>query len=241
MVSHKVKSRVALGVCGALLVIAGMLAWTLWSMEQAGNPSPGGDNGNRQVQVDPYGFPEVDWDYWKSVNPDVIGWVTVPGTNIDSPIVQAHSDDPEYYLHHDVYRKYNVYGCPYLDAGCEQAGLKSQNAVVFGHHMNDQTVFSAFSKYTDAAFAKANSKILLQEPDSKRIVSVKLAGMINAGSDKSKRTSFTDAADFNRWYMERVEAADVVLDKGVPTRNLTFVTCSYNRWKNERTLVLASE
>lgn len=98
MVSHKVKSRVALGVCGALLVIAGMLAWTLWSMEQAGNPSPGGDNGNRQVQVDPYGFPEVDWDYWKSVNPDVIGWVTVPGTNIDSPIVQAHSDDPEYYL-----------------------------------------------------------------------------------------------------------------------------------------------
>ena len=191
MISHKVKSRIAMWICGILLVAAGILGYTLWSMEQAGNPSPGGEA--REVPLDPYGFPEVDWDYWRSVNPDVIGWVTVPGTNIDSPIVQAHSDDPEYYLHHDVYGKYNVYGCPYLDAGCEAEGFKSYNSVVFGHHMNDQTVFSAFSKYTDADFAKSNNKVLLQMPGEKHVLNVKLAEIINAGTDKSKRTSFTDA------------------------------------------------
>ena len=239
MISHKVKSRIAIGICGILLVAAGILGFTLWSMEQAGNPSPGGEA--REVSLDPYGFPEVDWDYWKSVNPDVIGWVTVPGTNIDSPIVQAHSSDPEYYLHHDVYGKYNVYGCPYLDAGCETEGFKSYNSVIFGHHMNDQTVFSAFSKYTDAAFAKENGKVLLQTPDEKHVLSVKLAEMINAGTDRSKRTSFVDTADFGRWYAERAQSADVVIDSSVPVRNYTFVTCSYNRWKNERTLVFASE
>lgn len=101
MISHKVKSRIAMGICGILLVAAGVLGFTLWSMEQAGNPSPGGEA--REVSLDPYGFPEVDWDYWKSVNPDVIGWVTVPGTNIDSPIVQAHSDAPECHPHHPTW------------------------------------------------------------------------------------------------------------------------------------------
>lgn len=239
MISHKVKSRIAMWICGILLVAAGILGYTLWSMEQAGNPSPGGEA--QEVSLDPYGFPEVDWEYWKSVNPDVIAWVTVPGTNIDSPIVQAHSDDPEYYLHHDVYGKYNVYGCPYLDAGCEAEGFKSYNSVVFGHHMNDQTVFSAFSKFTDKSFAQDNGKVLLQMPGEKHILSVKLADVINAANDKSKRTGFTDNADFAKWYGERVDAADMVLDAAVPSRNVTFVTCSYNRFKNERTLVFASE
>lgn len=111
MTSHRVKSRIGGLVCASLLALAGILGFTLYSMEQSGNPDP---VPGKAVALDPYGFPEVDWDYWRSVNPDVIGWVTVPGTNIDSPIVQAHSDDPEYYLHHDVYRKYNVYGCPTL-------------------------------------------------------------------------------------------------------------------------------
>ena len=78
-------------------------------------------------------------------------------------------------------------------------------------------------------------------PGEKHILSVKFAEMINAGTDKSKRTSFTDAADFGRWYAERAQSADVVIDSSVPVRNYTFVTCSYNRWKNERTLVFASE
>ena len=238
MTSHRVKSRIGGLVCASLLALAGILGFTLYSMEQSGNPDP---VPGKAVSLDPYGFPEVDWEYWKSVNPDVIAWVTVPGTNIDSPIVQAHSSDPEYYLHHDVYGKYNVYGCPYLDSGCEAEGFKSYNSVIFGHHMNDQTVFSAFSKYTDADFAKENGKVLLQMPGEKHILSVKLAEMINAGTDRSKRTSFVDAADFGRWYAERADAADMVLDAAVPSRNVTFVTCSYNRWKNERTLVFASE
>lgn len=78
-------------------------------------------------------------------------------------------------------------------------------------------------------------------PGEKHILSVKLADVINAANDKSKRTGFTDNADFAKWYGERVDAADMVLDAAVPSRNVTFVTCSYNRFKNERTLVFASE
>ena len=80
------------------------------------------------------GFPTVDWAYWQGVNPDVIGWITVPGTTINSPIVQAPTDDPDFYLSHDVYGNYNIYGAIYLDAECAEAGLDSRNAVILGHH-----------------------------------------------------------------------------------------------------------
>ena len=66
-------------------------------------------------------------------------------------------------------------------------------------------MFSAFSKYTDADFAKENGKVLLQTPDEKHVLGVKFAEIINAGTDKSKRTSFIDAADFGRRYAERAQ------------------------------------
>ena len=93
----------------------------------------------------------------------MIGWVTVPGTNIDQPIVQAHADDPTYYLHHDIYKNYNIYGCPYLDSECEELGFESKNAVIFGHHMNDGSIFSAFAEYSDQEYAEEHQKILLQD------------------------------------------------------------------------------
>ena len=69
------------------------------------------------------GAPTVDWEFWLSVNPDIVAWVSVPGTDIDYPVVQASADDPTFYLDHDVYRCWNPYGCPYLDAGCAGRGL----------------------------------------------------------------------------------------------------------------------
>lgn len=235
---RRTKGRIAGGLALVILLIAGLLAFFLMQMAESGNPSPSGKAG--KVKVDKDDFPEVDWAYWKKVNPDVIGWVSVPGTNISSPIVQAHESDPEYYLHHDVYGKYNVYGCPYLDAKCTD-GLESQNAVVFGHHMNDQTVFSAFSKYSSKDFASKHERILVQVPDGKATVKAKLAKVINGKTDKSKRTIFSSREDFEGWYSKVADSANVKLDTTVPERTFTFVTCSYSRFANERTLVFASK
>ena len=76
-------------------------------------PSPR-SGAERTAPSEEAAFPEVDWSYWQEVNPDVVGWVTVPGTGIDHPVVQASAEDPEFYLTHDVYRKRSVYGCPFL-------------------------------------------------------------------------------------------------------------------------------
>ena len=136
----KTKSTIAFIVAGILLAAcigaAGLLVQSR-SAATSFDPSP-----SLTVEDAEDGFPAVDWEYWQDVNPDVIGWVTVPGTPIDYPIVQAHADAPTWYLSHDVYGNWNIYGCPYLDADCEEEGFDSRVAYVFAHHMDDGSMFA---------------------------------------------------------------------------------------------------
>lgn len=239
----RTKARMALAA-GALLVMAGTIlgAW-LWCQERAATdpaPSPLEADGGRAAADD--GFPEVDWGYWQSVNPDVIGWVTVPGTNIDQPIVQAPADDPTYYLSHDVYRSWSVYGCPYLDAGCAEEGFDSPVALVFGHHMSDGSMFSEFAKYSSSTFAEEHAAILLQTPTRKMRLAVIAADVVNTWSE-SKQIEFKDSASYEEWLADLLAGADVVVGgESAGTAGVkAFCTCSYGPWSgHERTIAYAA-
>lgn len=197
-------------------------------------------------QVYDDGFPVVDWTYWQSINPDVIGWVTVPGTVIDYPIVQAPTDDPDYYLKHDVYGEENFYGCPYLDAACAEEGFDSQVCYIFGHHLDDGSMFSAFGSYSDKTFAEDHREVLLQTPSQKYRLQVVASDVINAGT-AHKKVDFSVRSDYEQWSKEAIENADMcllsgdheqnALTEGLKSGTKVFVTCSYTTWRNERTLV----
>jgi len=179
----------------------------------------------------------IDWDYWLSVNPDIIGWIVVPGTAIDYPIVQASSDDPTFYLTHDVYKDYNIYGCPYVDAGCE--GLDDLSPIIYGHHMINDTMFSDFSNMTDNDYAEKHSSIYLHTPDNNTtILNVTGARVINA-STTQRIGGFSNVKAMQQHFAEELKKAPMV--RGEITENtervFTFVTCSYTMFRNERTLV----
>lgn len=187
------------------------------------------------------GFPIVDWAYWHRVNPDVVGWVTVPGTAVDYPVCQAPEDDPDFYLTHDVHRDWNFYGAVFLDADCAESGLMgSANAVVMGHHMDDGSMFAPLASYGDASWAEEHRTVLVQTPDDKAELEVLAADVVDAEAEP-KRTLFSDAEDYREWAEDAVAKSDVVLDGDAePERMYTFATCSYHRWWNERTLVYAT-
>lgn len=239
-----VRARIALafsGVCVlALAAGVGVLA-SLHGRAASVSPVPGTPATEPAPAADGSGFPDVDWEAWRAINPDVIGWITIPGTPVDYPIVQAPADDPTYYLKHDVYRKANYMGCPYLDADCAEGGLLgSVNAVVFGHNLGfgDTSMFNAVASYTDAAFAREHRRILLQTPDERREFEVQAADCIG-GWEAQKRTRFESGTDFGRWYAERIAESDMRLSaEPVVPPIVTLCTCSYNRWAdNERTVV----
>ncbi|MBE6471582.1 MAG: class B sortase, partial [Coriobacteriaceae bacterium] len=97
-------------------------------------------------QEEPEGTRQIEWD----ALPDaVVAWVEVPGTAIDEPIVQADSGYPDYYLYADVFGE-GGYGTPYIDCDCS---LEGPLTIVYGHHMDDGSVFADFARFSDRDYA----------------------------------------------------------------------------------------
>lgn len=188
----RTKSRIALAASAVfLLSAAAMFAFLLYCRQAAHTP-PSPNTTPESTVEDDDGFPAVDWDYWQDINPDVIGWVTIPGTTVDSPILQAHGDVPGYYLKHDVYGNYNPAGAIYLDADCEELGLSSRNAVILGHHFwNDKKVapMGTVADYKDENFAREHARVLIQTPTAKMTYEARFAQIVNGRERNSASTS----------------------------------------------------
>lgn len=185
-------------------------------------------------------FPFVDWNYWHSVNADIIGWITIPETSINSPIVQAKADNPQKYLWTDVYGNWNPYGAIYLDADCMAEGLKSQNSVIYGHNMGNEShsMFAELASMTSRDYATSHQNVLIQTPEWKQHIKVCFSEVVN-GADATKTTAFETQNSYKHWYGERKTHAALVLRESIVDRVYSLVTCSYNYFSNERTIVYA--
>ncbi len=85
--------------------------------------------------------------------PDAIGWLIIPGTNINYPLMQGNDND--FYLHHAYDGSKLSAGSIFLDCRCEKHLLNGIN-VVYGHNMKNGSMFAGLAKYEDADYFKAH-------------------------------------------------------------------------------------
>ncbi|MDD6270402.1 MAG: class B sortase [Oscillospiraceae bacterium] len=94
------------------------------------------------------------------LSPDVVGYITIPDTEINYPVMQNKDDDEgeEYFLQHDFYGNSSHLGSIFLDFRCnfDNVGsdgyLKvptSDNLIVYGHNMKDGSMFGGLRKYRE--------------------------------------------------------------------------------------------
>lgn len=89
------------------------------------------------------------------INPDYVGWITIPETEIYYPVVQR---DNSYYLSHDFYDKRNSHGTIFLD---ENRQVTDDVILLHGHHMKDGTMFAALKGYKKKDFRTAHPYLYL--------------------------------------------------------------------------------
>ena len=92
----------------------------------------------------------------KSQNSDVVAWLTVPGTEIDDPVVQAADND--YYLRRTWLGESDVWGSYFLDYECHAREVASLDkvSIIYGHSngdSKDDKNFSQIKRWEDADFA----------------------------------------------------------------------------------------
>lgn len=184
----------------------------------------------------------VNWDYWRTVNGDVVAWICIPGTNVNHPLVQARSNDPQFYLTHDVYGNLNMCGCPYIDADCAD-GLDSGNVVVYGHNMGDESMFGQLVEYRDDQWAQEHHDVFVLTPEGTRHLEARGCAVV-PGTTERKRCVFDSREDLGRYADAKLGNCQTVIseERGNWERLFTLCTCSYfDAPANERTLVYAFE
>ncbi|MBY4797776.1 class B sortase [Collinsella sp. AGMB00827] len=86
------------------------------------------------------GLPQVDFDELSKINPDIVGWIYVPNTVINYPIVKTN--DNETYLYRLFDRSGNGSGTIFMDMDNAAPGMMDEQTTVYGHHMNDGSMFN---------------------------------------------------------------------------------------------------
>ena len=178
------------------------------------------------------------------INSDIIGWIKIDGTNIDYPIMQ----NGDYYLHKDIYKNYSSHGTPYLAPFCNLK--KSDNLIIYGHHMKDNTMFSQLEKYKNYNFYLKHKYIKFFTIENGRTIEnnyeVMIAFKTIAYSDEGfKYYNYTDFQNYEDYeeFVENCRNLEFYYTGVVGTHQdkyITLSTCEYSQ-KNGRMVVVAKK
>ena len=178
------------------------------------------------------------------INSDIIGWIKIDGTNIDYPIMQ----NGDYYLHKDIYKNYSSHGTPYLAPFCNLK--KSDNLIIYGHHMKDNTMFSQLEKYKNYNFYLNHKYIKFFTIENGRTIEntyeVMIAFKTIAYSDEGFRYySYTDFQNYEDYeeFVENCRNLEFYYTGVVGTHQdkyITLSTCEYSQ-KNGRMIIVAKK
>ena len=95
----------------------------------------------------------VDFEALRQLGGDVIGWICLPDTVINYPVVQGR--DNSYYLDHFPDGTSSVGGSIFADCACP-SDFSGQNTILYGHNMRDGSMFALIDDYIDPAFCEAH-------------------------------------------------------------------------------------
>ena len=101
-----------------------------------------------------YLYRPINLEALRSVNVDVSGYIYIPDTYVDYPILKETTSNTYYYLTHNINKYVDKYGSIFELSDEERNVKEMSNAVniIFGHHMKSGAMFTNLFKYTDSSF-----------------------------------------------------------------------------------------
>lgn len=176
-------------------------------------------------------------------NQKLIGWVKIDDTIIDYPVMQTSNN--EYYLDHNFNQEKDNNGSIFMDKDCI-AYPRSQNLILYGHHMRSGKMFGDLEKYAKESYYKEHSIIqfdTIYEKGTYQVMYVFRAKVLKENEIAFKYYQFIDAIsgeEFNSYMkeMERMSLYDTGVTAEYGDDLLTLSTCD-NSQTDGRFVVVA--
>lgn len=173
-----------------------------------------------------------------AMNDDFVGWLCIPDTDINYPVMHT-PDDPEKYLRRNFHGEYSESGVPFLDFRCS---LDSGNLIIYGHNMMNGTMFAGLRGYVQKDFCDQHPIIEFQTADGCAEYQVFTVVQVKSNDEWYEFVDAGTAEDFNKVVGNIAGMALFAIDS-IPEYGrqlLTLSTC-YDSVHNGRLLILAAK
>ena len=109
---------------------------------------------------------EVDWvpevlpeyEALLSKNQNIIGWITIDGTNINYPVMKSLVGNGSYYLNHNFDQQEDRNGSLFMDDRCDVI-KPTVNYIIYGHNMKSGAMFGNLDEYKKEAYWRSHQTV----------------------------------------------------------------------------------
>jgi len=149
-------------------------------------------------------YRNIDFAGLQQINPEIVGWIYVPGTQIDYPICLG--SDNNYYLTHSFRRSQNALGAIFAPAETSD-DLGDAHTILYGHNMRSGKMFGELSNYESSEFRDRYPYVYIYTPDQSYTCTVYAAYRTRYDSAVYTIGYETGTEVFREWINDTVEHA----------------------------------
>lgn len=165
-------------------------------------------------------------------NEDIKANLIIPGLGIN--ILITKTDNNEYYLNHDIYKKSNALGNPFIDYRNNEM-LNDRQINIYGHNTDNERYFKdlPFTKlqsYTDKNFFDNNKEVVLDIDETELRYQVIAVKVITKSDREHMSMIFYDENDYTT-HLEKLLQNTLYYDNTSVDKNskiLVLQACNYN-------------
>ncbi len=175
----------------------------------------------------------VDWDALRAVNPNIVAWIYIPDSPVNYPVVQGQ--DNQEYLHKAFDGSTGWLasaGTIFLDSN-NASDFSDRNSALYGHHMNDGSMFASLSDWQNNDEFNSHRDIYLLTPQGN--YRLKTFAMVKTtGTDALVQTTFSSEESYRSYIQDKLDRSVVtqegdVLGASDITQSMLFSTCEYSQ------------
>lgn len=178
-----------------------------------------------EIPEEPEEESKINFEELQSINPDIIAWIYVGGTNINYPILQSKSNT--YYLKHNYKKEYSGAGSIYMDANADK-DFNSQNTFIYGHYTGNKTMFGEIGNFMRQDFFDNHKEIFIYTPTNTYIVDLfsVYVDEANSNSYQMNYASAEELEDYIKMIQSKSKIKSNIEDISIEDRIITFYSCS---------------
>jgi sortase B len=249
-------------LAAVFLVCAFLIAWLVWqevyngqlyenaieqfvntalpALESAPASAPGAEETEAPVMtpvIPEREFPSmlIDFDRLLDVNKDIVGWLWIPDTEINYPVLQGESNYS--YLERAYTGESSNAGSIFMDSR-NTPDFSDPNTILFGHNMRSGRMFGSLKEFKEQEFVDEHSLFCIITPEGQLNYDIVAVEVVDLYSDLYY-TTFHREGSFDEYLKELLDN-NLIRTKVKVTagdRLCTLSTCTSVYWRDRLIVV----